>query len=112
MNRYIKNIFFVCAAFFSAISTYAQTTEQIFKDAGSHAHPKVNVSWKRYYDNAGITEICKKIAAAHPDLDKLESIGKSFKRRDMWVLIITDYKKKSPDKRPGMYIDGNIHSNE
>jgi hypothetical protein len=112
MNRYIKNIFFVCAACIAVISTYAQTTEQIFKAAGSPAHPKVNVSWNRYYDHAGITEICKKIAAAHPDLAKLESIGKSFKGRDMWVLIITDYKKGSPDKKPGMYIDGNIHSNE
>jgi hypothetical protein len=112
MNRYIKNYIFILSLVFTAFGANAQTPEQIFKAAGSPANPKVTISWNRYNDHAGITEICKKIAAAHPDLAKLESIGKSFKGRDMWVLTITDFKKGSPDKKPGMYIDGNIHSNE
>ena len=106
-----KSILFISTIFCFGL-VHAQTAEQIFKAAGSPAKPKVNVSWNRYYDYGGITDICKKIAAAHPQLAKLESIGKSYMGKDMWVLTITDFKKGDPDKKPGMYIDGNIHSNE
>ncbi|MBO9660242.1 MAG: hypothetical protein J7527_15590 [Chitinophagaceae bacterium] len=90
----------------------AQTPEQLFKAAGTPAHPKVAVSWNRYNDHAAISEIVKKIAAAHPNLAKLESLGKSYKGRDLWCLTITDFKKGDASKKPAMYIDGNIHSNE
>jgi hypothetical protein len=30
----------------------------------------------------------------------------------MWCIAVTDYKKGDPLRKPGMYIDGNIHSNE
>jgi len=91
---------------------HAQSPSQLFKASGSPVNPKVAMSWNRYNDHAGITEICKKIAAAYPNLAKLESIGKSYKGRDLWCLTITDFKKGSADKKPAMYIDGNIHSNE
>src|ERR1043165_1856504 len=110
MKRYIKNLFII--ALFASIHSMAQTPEQLFKAAGSPVNPKVAVSWNRYNDHAGISEICKKIAAAYPELAKLESIGKSYKGRDIWCLTITDFKKGDPNKKPGMYIDGNIHSNE
>lgn len=90
----------------------AQKPEQIFKAAGSPSNPKVAISWNQYYDHAGISDIVKKIAAAHPELAKLESIGKSFEGRDLWCLTITDFKKGDPATKPAMYIDGNIHSNE
>jgi hypothetical protein len=90
----------------------AQNADQIFKAAGSPVNPKVVLSWNRYNDHAGITEICKKIAKAHPQLAKLESIGKSYQGRDLWCLTITDFKTGKPEEKPGMYIDGNIHSNE
>lgn len=90
----------------------AQDANGIFRAAGSPENPKVQISWNRYYNHAGITDICKKLAAAHPDLIKMSSIGKSFQGRDMWVLSVTDYKKGKPEEKPAFYIDGNIHSNE
>ena len=93
-------------------SAMAQGPEQMFKAAGSPVNPKVTVTWNKYYDHAGIGEICKKIAAAYPNLAKFESIGKSFQGRDLWCLTITDFKKGDPNHKPAMYIDGNIHSNE
>ncbi|RZK50639.1 MAG: peptidase M14 [Pedobacter sp.] len=90
----------------------AQKPEQILAAVGTPANPKVTVSWNRYYDYGGITEICKKLAAAHPNLVKLESMGKSFQGKDLWVMTISDLKQGNPDKKPAMYIDGNIHSNE
>ncbi|RYG46038.1 MAG: peptidase M14, partial [Chitinophagaceae bacterium] len=90
----------------------AQKPENILAAAGSPPNPKVPVSWNRYYDYEAIKEICQKLAAAHPDLVKLESMGKSFQGKEMWIMTITDTKAGSADKKPAMYIDGNIHSNE
>lgn len=112
MKISFKHIVAIFSFIIAYTSTHAQTAEQIFKAAGSPAKPKVVVSWNKYYDHGGITDICRKIAAAYPNLAKLESIGKSFKGRDIWVLTITDFTKGEADKKPGMYIDGNIHSNE
>lgn len=107
----IKNLLTIFFAVLT-VNLQAQQPNQIFKAAGTPANPKVVVSWNKYYDHGGITEICKKIAAAYPDLAKLESIGKSFGGRDIWMLTITNFKKGDEKTKPGMYIDGNIHSNE
>ncbi len=107
-----RTILVTLSSLLVTVSLFSQTPEQLFKAAGSPVNPKVAVSWNRYNDHAAITEICKKIAAAYPNLARLESIGKSFKGRDIWCLTVTDFKKGDPDKKPGMYIDGNIHSNE
>ena len=90
----------------------AQDDNAVFRAAGSPEKPKVQISWNRYYNYDGITEICKKLAAAHPDLVKLGSIGKSYQGREMWVLTVTDFKRGKPEEKPGFYLDGNIHSNE
>lgn len=111
MKSLIKNTIAIIIVF-CTVTVSAQTADQIFKASGSPAHPKVNISWNHYNDYAGIADICKKIAAAHPELAKLESIGKSFEGRNIWCLTITDFKKGKADKKPAMYIDGNIHSNE
>ncbi|HMR58834.1 MAG TPA: M14 family metallopeptidase, partial [Cyclobacteriaceae bacterium] len=94
------------------IVAQAQDANGVFRAAGSPENPKVSVSWNRYYTHDGITDICKKIAAAHPQLAKLGSIGKSTQGREMWVLTITDFSKGKPENKPAFYLDGNIHSNE
>src|ERR1051325_6813872 len=86
--------------------------QDVFRAAGSPENPKVPVAWNHYNTHSGITDICKKLAAAYPDLCQLSSMGKSFQGRDMWVLTITDFKKGKPEDKPALYIDGNIHSNE
>lgn len=113
MKISISFLLFTCIISLTGITVQAQQPNQVFKGAGSPVNPKVPMSWNRYNDHAGITDICKKIAAAHPDLCKLESIGKSFQGRDLWCLTITDFKKGGDaNRKPAMYIDGNIHSNE
>ena len=112
MERSIKNIFFTALYFATNGIAAAQTSEQIYKAAGTPVNPKVAVSWNRYNDHGGITDLLKKIAKAYPNLARLESIGKSFEGRDLWCIAISDYSKGDATKKPGMYIDGNIHSNE
>src|SRR5690606_40081236 len=86
--------------------------EKFFRAIGTPHQPKVDVSWNRYNTYEGTVDIMQKIAKAHPDLAKIESIGKSFQGKEIYVLTISDYKTGDPAKKPAMYIDGNIHSNE
>jgi len=112
MRKITINILLSAAFFLTTLSLNAQTDELFIKAAGSPANPKVQVSWNRYYTHAGITDLVKKLAAAYPDLVRLETMGKSFQGREMWVLTISDKKAGDPDLKPGFWIDGNIHSIE
>lgn len=79
---------------------------------GSPTNPKVSVAWDRYYDHAAIGEIGRRLQSAHPNTCRLSSIGKSHEGRDLWLITVTDFTKGQADRKPAMYIDGNIHSNE
>ncbi len=95
------------------LSTFEMAAqEKFFRAIGTPHEPKVEVSWNRYYTYDGVVDIMQKIAKAHPNLARLESIGKSVEGRDIWLLTISDFKTGDPDRKPAMYIDGNIHSNE
>lgn len=89
-----------------------QGQEKFFRAIGTPHKPEVQVSWNRYYTYEGIVDIMQKIAKAHPDLARMESIGKSYEGRDIYLLTVSDFKTGDPNKKPAMYIDGNIHSNE
>lgn len=80
--------------------------------SGSPRAPKVQVMWDRFYDHAAIGEIGRRLQAAHPNTCRLSSIGKSHEGRDIWLITVSDFTKGDPEKKPAMYIDGNIHSNE
>jgi hypothetical protein len=95
-----------------SISLSGQDETLFYKAAGTPANPRVQTTWNKYYTDAGITDLCKKLAAAYPDLVTLTSIGKSYQGRDIWTLTISDKKAGNPDRKPGFWIDGNIHSIE
>ncbi len=73
---------------------------------------KVEVVWNRFYDHASLGAILARLHEAFPDLTELYSIGKSTEGRDLWCLEVTARKVGDPKRKPGMYIDGNIHGNE
>ena len=102
----------MAAVILCAVTLKAQKPENILAAVGTPQNPKVPISWNRYHDYAAITDICKKLAAAHPNLIKLETIGKSYQGKDLWIMSISDHKVGNADQKPAMYIDGNIHSNE
>lgn len=79
---------------------------------GSPPNPKVAVAWDRFYDYQGLVEIARRLAAAHPDRIRLGTIGRSTQGREMILLTVTNFDVGDADKKPAMYIDGNIHSNE
>jgi hypothetical protein len=79
---------------------------------GNSAPRKVPVAWNQFYDHAGLSSILAHLHETFPDLTKLYSIGKSVEGRDLWCLEVTARKVGDHDRKPGMYIDGNIHGNE
>ena len=78
---------------------------------GTPIEPKVKVSWDKYRSTSEIEKILTQLQKAYPEWCKLESLGKSYGKRDLWLLTIT-----SPDKdhseKPAFWIDGGIHANE
>ncbi len=100
-------------SFFLLMPLVAQElTTSALKAMGAPNNPQVEIAWNRYYDHAGIGEICARLAKAHPALIRNGSIGKSVQGRDIFVLTVSNFKKGDVDRKPAMYIDGNIHSNE
>ena len=112
MKAIIKYTFLFLLSF-SSVNLFGQTySDFYFQAAGSPMNPKVQVSWNRYHTNSGLEKIYRDMVKAYPRLVKLESIGKSIGGRDIWVLTISDFSKGDPDRKPAMWVDGNIHGNE
>jgi hypothetical protein len=79
---------------------------------GSPANPKVKMTWDNYHDYAQVTQLGRDLVKAYPNLVKMESAGKSYEGRDLWVLTISDFNSDKVENKPGFYIDGGIHANE
>lgn len=83
-----------------------------FKALGAPADREVNVSWNRFYDSEGIADIFQRLHRAHPEITRLYQIGESHQGRPIWAMEVTNFSQGDPDRKPAMYIDGNIHGNE
>jgi murein tripeptide amidase MpaA len=73
---------------------------------------EVDLAWNRYYELDEVGEILERLAAAHPELATLESIGESHEGRPMWVFTINNPQTGPDTSKPGIYVDGSIHANE
>jgi len=73
---------------------------------------EVVLSFDHWYDNAAIGKALRDLQAAYPQLITVQSIGKSVLGQDLWAAILNNPKTGPADRKPGYYIDGNIHGNE
>ena len=112
MKKIALNTIFSALLLLLTVPALTQNDELFFRAAGTPANPKVQTSWNKYYTYSGITDLLNRLAAAYPNLVTLESFGKSFQGRDIYVVTITDKKAGAPGQKPGYWIDGNIHSIE
>jgi hypothetical protein len=69
-------------------------------------------TFDRYYLYAEITDYLKALAAEHPNLVTLCSMGRSYEGRDIWMVTLTDAATGPAADKPAMYVDGNIHAGE
>lgn len=64
-----------------------------------------------YLSPEEIEKELKSLAKKYPDLSKLYSIGKSVKKRDLWVMKLSNHAGKD-DGRPEFKYIANMHGNE
>lgn len=72
--------------------------------------PELDLS--RYYTYAELTAFLQAVAAEFPQLASLESIGKSYQGRDIWVITLTNSATGEASRKPAYWIDANIHAGE
>lgn len=70
------------------------------------------VDWSIYMDYATVTKNIKDWVSENTSIAQLESIGKSYEGRDMWLVTITNRSTGSPEVKPILYVQGGIDSDE
>ena len=111
----MKRLCFLAATFACvevALAPDGKEPGRVFPALGIVAERKVDVPWNRFYDHAGLSGILKKLNDSFPKLTRLYSLGQSVEGRELWCLEVTATEVGDIKRKPGMYIDGNIHGNE
>ena len=70
------------------------------------------IAFDRFYRYAELTDLLHAFAREHPQLVAIESIGKSYEGRDIWVVTVTNTKTGPAADKPAFWVDGNIHATE
>jgi len=65
-----------------------------------------------YYRYDDLTRLLRAYADEYPQLVKLESIGKSYEGRNLWLLSVTNTQTGPAEEKPALWVDGNIHASE
>ena len=71
-----------------------------------------NVRFDKFYRYNDLTRLLKAYAKEHPNLIRLESIGKSYEGRDVWLVTATNFKSGNDAEKPALWVDGNLHASE
>jgi len=70
------------------------------------------VQFDRFYRYEELTALLHAYAEEFPDLVRLESLGKSYEGRDVWLATVTNFKTGPAEEKPALWVDGNIHATE
>ena len=70
------------------------------------------IRFDTYYRYDDLVRFLTGWAEAHPDLVRLEPIGKSYEGREIYVMRVTSYKTGLDVDKPAFWVDGNIHATE
>ena len=71
-----------------------------------------DVAFDRFYRYDDLTEILNGWAEEHPQLFRVESIGKSYEGRDIWLVTVTNFETGPDLEKPAFLVEGNIHAIE
>ena len=66
----------------------------------------------QFYRYPELTRLLQDYAAAAPNLVQLQSLGKSFEGREIWLLVLTNTSTGDHADKPAIWVDGNIHAAE
>ncbi len=70
------------------------------------------IRFDTFYRYDDLTQHLHAYAEAHPNLVRVESMGKSYEGRDIWVATVTNTETGSDRDKPAVWVDGNIHAAE
>lgn len=71
-----------------------------------------DIRFDKYYRYEDLTRILHGLAEEFPHLIHIESIGKSYEGRDIWLMTVTCFATGSDREKPALWIDANIHATE
>jgi murein tripeptide amidase MpaA len=69
-------------------------------------------SYDEFYDAARLADLLAGWAAERPDLMAVESIGRSWQGRDIWLVTCTDASTGPAAEKPALFVEANIHAAE
>ena len=70
------------------------------------------LQFNEYCNYESLTQAIQAYAEAFPNLLHLQSIGKSYAGRDIWLLTATRFDTGPANEKPAFWVDGNIHAIE
>jgi murein tripeptide amidase MpaA len=70
------------------------------------------MDFNHYFTNEELENILHQWAETYPNIVKLQSIGKSYEGRPIWVLTLTNHQTGPDNSKPALWIDANIHATE
>ncbi|MBK7744985.1 MAG: carboxypeptidase [Betaproteobacteria bacterium] len=71
-----------------------------------------DIAFDRFHRYAELTALLHDLVREHPHLAAIESIGRSFEGREIWLLTITHAATGPAADKPALWVDGNIHATE
>ncbi len=72
----------------------------------------MKIHFDRFYRYVDFTKLLEDFVARHKDLLALTSIGKSYEKRDIWLITATNRKTGAAEDKPAFWVDANIHASE
>jgi len=72
----------------------------------------VELDFTHYYRYDELTEALNRLAAAHPGLARVYSIGRSLEGREQWLIELTSARTGPAADKPAYHINGNHHAGE
>jgi murein tripeptide amidase MpaA len=74
--------------------------------------PALAMRFDTYLGHDDLTRELHALAAEHASLLRIESIGRSFEGRDIWLATATRFDTGEDRDKPALWVDGNIHATE
>ncbi|MCK4590329.1 MAG: peptidase M14, partial [Candidatus Latescibacteria bacterium] len=74
--------------------------------------PIPKLPFETFFTYQQVTDFLQALAAARPDLCRLNSLGSSREGREVHLLTVTELASGAPEDKPGYLIHGNIHAAE
>ncbi|OGD28007.1 MAG: hypothetical protein A2V57_08710 [Candidatus Aminicenantes bacterium RBG_19FT_COMBO_65_30] len=105
-TRKILSLVLACAAGLVLTAAFARAQK------ASDPAFKVKLDFNRWHDTNELYADMKRLQTTFPKFLKLESIGKSFRGRDIMLMTVNNPATGPEAGKAAMYIEANIHGNE